>query len=424
MKAPETHSYWSVVGRQLRKNRSAMVGFRCIVGLAALAVFTPLLASSRPFYFRVGGEAARWPWLRDLFNRNVVQQPVDLFFNLLMASSPFAVGAWFLLLRGASLRRRFAWIGGVFLWIFLGIYLPEKAVERPLLKVVFAPGVALRKAQTRAPVDYHELEEEARKAGKEVTAVWPPLPYSFEYSRVKESTQPPSFAPDESVGAVAWHPLGTDQGGRDVLTALLYGTRISMTIGVISVAISVTIGIILGSLAGYFGGWVDILISRFVEIMICFPTLFFVLTIVSVFETRTIFLIMAVLGLTSWTGVSRLVRGEFLTQRGLDYVTAANALGLPRGRIIFRHVLPNALTPVLVSATFGVAAAILAESSIAFLGLGDTSAASWGTILSQGRQNGLLWLILSPGIAIFFTVTVFNLLGEGVRDALDPKLRR
>ena len=137
-----------------------------------------------------------------------------------------------------------------------------------------------------------------------------------------------------------------------------------MTIGVIAVGIYVTIGIILGSLAGYFGGWVDILISRFIEVMICFPVLFFVLTIVSVFDTRTIFLIMGAIGVTAWPGVARLVRGEFLTQRGGDYVTAAQALGIPQRRIIFRHVLPNALTPVLVAATFGIASAILVESRV------------------------------------------------------------
>jgi peptide/nickel transport system permease protein len=132
---------------------------------------------------------------------------------------------------------------------------------------------------------------------------------------------------------------------------------------------------------------------------------------------------MAAIGIAAWTGVARLVRGEFLTQRGREYAIAATALGIPKRRIIFRHILPNALTPVLVAATFGVAAAILTESGLAFLGLGDPGAASWGMLLNKGRLSNLEWVILAPGVAIFFTVTVFNLLGEGLRDALDPKLR-
>jgi peptide/nickel transport system permease protein len=158
--------------------------------------------------------------------------------------------------------------------------------------------------------------------------------------------------------------------------------------------------------------------------MICFPTLFLLLTIIAVFDTRSIFLIMAAIGLVGWPGVSRLVRGEFLRQRGLDYVVAAKAQGIRERRIIFRHVLPNCLGPVLVSATFGIASAILVESSLAFLGLGDTNVASWGQMLSSGRDSMMWHLILAPGFAIFFVVTIFNLVGEGLRDALDPKLRR
>jgi peptide/nickel transport system permease protein len=218
--------------------------------------------------------------------------------------------------------------------------------------------------------------------------------------------------------------LGCDLNGRDVAARLLYGTRISLTIGLVAVAIYVTIGVILGSLAGYYRGRVDLWISRLVEVMICFPTMFLLLTIVAIFESRSIFLIMAAIGLVGWPGVTRLVRGEFLRQSSLDYVTAAKALGLPERRVIFGHLLPNCVGPVLVSATFGIAGAILTESGLAFLGLGDTTAASWGQMLNSGRSEGQWHLIVAPGFAIFFVVTVFNLLGEGLRDALDPKLRR
>ena len=205
---------------------------------------------------------------------------------------------------------------------------------------------------------------------------------------------------------------------------MLYGTRISLTIGIVAVLIYVSIGIVLGALAGYYGRWVDHWISRLIEVMICFPSFFLILTIAALIEKRSIFHVMLIIGLTGWTGVARLIRAEFLKQTSLDYVQAARALGLSELRIIFRHILPNALAPVLVSATFGIAAAILIESSLAFLGVGDPSVASWGETLNTGRTEHKLWLVLAPGFAIFFVVSVFNLVGEGLRDALDPRLRR
>jgi peptide/nickel transport system permease protein len=220
------------------------------------------------------------------------------------------------------------------------------------------------------------------------------------------------------------HWLGTDKEGRDVFVRMIYGTRISMAIGVVAVSIYVTIGIILGSMAGYFGGRADLWISRFIEVMICFPSFFLILTVVSFIEKKSIFHIMIVIGITSWTGVARLVRAEFLKLKNMDYVQAAIALGMSKTRIMFGHILPNAMGPVLVSATFGIASSILTESSLAFLGLGDPSAPSWGGLLNVGREEGKLWLILAPGIAIFFVVFIFNLVGEALRDALDPRLRQ
>jgi peptide/nickel transport system permease protein len=204
---------------------------------------------------------------------------------------------------------------------------------------------------------------------------------------------------------------------------MIYGTRISLTIGVIAVAIYTSIGVVLGALAGYFGGLVDGVISRFIEVMICFPSFFLILTLAALIEKRSIFHVMIIIGVTSWTGVARLIRAEFLKHKELEYTQAALALGIPKRRIIFRHILPNAIAPVLVSATFGIASAILVESSLSFLGIGDLSVASWGETLNTGRIEGKAWLILAPGLAIFVVVTVFNLVGEGLRDALDPKLR-
>jgi len=218
--------------------------------------------------------------------------------------------------------------------------------------------------------------------------------------------------------------MGVSTNGSDVATRILYGTRISLTIGFIAVAIYVTIGIILGSIAGYFGGKVDLAIQRLIEIVMCIPSFFLILTVIALVGSASIFLIMAAIGFVRWTGVARLVRGEFLRLRNQDFVTSAQALGYPTSRIIFKHILPNALGPVLVAAAFGVAQAILLESSLSFLGMGDASTASWGVTLKEGYSTGAWHLVLIPGCAIFLTVLLLNLAGEGVRDAMDPKLRK
>jgi len=264
-----------------------------------------------------------------------------------------------------------------------------------------------------------DIEEKRKDPDLEVFAVVPPIGYHHDDNQIERIVERPTFT-----GWGIGHFLGTDRNGRDVLARILYGTRVSLTIGVIAVAIYCTIGAILGSLMGYFGGWVDIFGMRLVEIMICFPVFIFILIVVAVFDTKSIFIIMVAIGLVSWTGVARLIRGQMLVERGQDYVFAARALGVPNRRIVFKHVLPNAIHPLFVSATFGVAAAILLESGLAFLGLGDPNVPSWGQILKEGRETSESWLILSPGFAIFLTVTTLNLVGEGLRDALDPKLRQ
>ena len=219
------------------------------------------------------------------------------------------------------------------------------------------------------------------------------------------------------------HWMGTDGLGRDVLTRMLYGGRISLLVGLVAVGISTAIGIVLGAIAGYYRGWVDTLIMRLVDVMLSIPSFFLILAVIA-FLTPSIINVMIVIGLTSWMGVTRLVRAEFLSLQGREFVQASRTLGAKDARLIFTHLLPNSLTPIIVSSVLGVAGAVLLESGLSFLGLGvQAPQASWGNILTDGKDyiQFAWWLSLFPGLAILITVLGYNLLGEGLRDALDPR---
>ena len=245
-------------------------------------------------------------------------------------------------------------------------------------------------------------------------AIFAPVVAPYDPSEIIESQ---TLAPSLS------HVFGTDDLGRDIFSRAVYGARISLTIGLVAVSISVVIGTLMGALSGYYGGWVDNLIMRFVDIMLAFPSIFLILAIQAML-TPNIYNVMIVIGLTSWMGVSRLVRGEYLRIKELSYVEAARAIGCSDLRIMFRHILPNAAGPIIVSATLGMAGAILTESALSFLGMGvQPPMSSWGNMLmdSQAYMRDAPWMAIIPGLLILITVLSLYFVGEGLRERLAPR---
>jgi peptide/nickel transport system permease protein len=294
------------------------------------------------------------------------------------------------------------------------------------LIAVFAP-LAMRPLNKYAARTFNEEEFHSPETKH---GLYTPIPYGPTEQDLNVIYREPLFRKEASqwnrVNDHFPHLLGTDNTGRDVLVQMIYGTRISMTVGFVAVGLYITIGVIVGAIAGYFGGIIDMLISRTIEIVLLFPSFFLILTLVAMPSIGpSIYTIMVVIGITSWPTIARLTRGEVLKQRAIDYTAAARALGSSHFRIIFRHILPNALSPALVAAPFGVAGAIITEAGLSLLGFGvRPPTPSWGTLLRLGNANyNYWWLIVVPSVAIFFTVTVFNLVGSGLRDAMDPKLR-
>jgi peptide/nickel transport system permease protein len=255
-------------------------------------------------------------------------------------------------------------------------------------------------------VDYKKLEG--------ARAIFPPIPYRPSNINLLEPLEPPS----------AKHWFGTDKLGRDVMAGMIHGSRISLSIGFVAVGIAVLIGIVLGAIAGYFGSWVDLVISRLFEVMLSIPTFFLLITVAALLPP-SIFLTMAIIGMTSWVGIARFTRNEFLRIRNQDYVTSAIALGVTDRKVMFKHILPNALAPVIVSVVLGIAGAILVESSLSFLGIGvPAQLVTWGSILQEASTTTFAWwLAVFPGFAIFITVLAYYLVGEGLREVLDPRLR-
>ncbi|MFB6372451.1 MAG: ABC transporter permease [Bradymonadaceae bacterium] len=401
-------SYPEIVWRQFKNYPFSYAALYGLGILVVLAMIAPIIAMNVPFYLYVPEgvgpakiQGVSFPWFWALFDINFFENNVDIFFNLLLFSLPLNLLIWFgirptdLLDGDAKAQKEYKQFRMRFI---LGSILLQVAAI-----------VAMFWADFQQPyVDYVKL---ADKEG--VQAIFPFFEYSYRDVNLMTTSLEPSWE----------HWLGTDRQGRDVLTRILYGTRISLTIGVVAMTIATTIGMFIGALGGYFGGWVDMICLRLIEVFLVFPAFYLILTLRGFIEEPSVFYVMGIIGIVYWTGIARLVRGEFLRLRNEDFVQAAQALGLPEPRIIFRHVMPNALGPVLVSVTFGIAGAILFEAVISFLGVGDPTAPSWGQILKGGDDTGRLVLMIGPGVALFITITILNLIGEGIRDAMDPKLR-
>jgi peptide/nickel transport system permease protein len=383
---PET--YWAIVRHQFAKNRSAVAGLWLVFVFFFAAVFAPFLANSKPFYLFDHGRLS-FPLFANL-------TPADL---VIFAAAGCALLWW---IAGRVAPR--GWFHG---HPWFGTFIVFAAIF-----VVLSFVIELTVGERNDRIDYRAL---AAKPG--VSAMFAPIRYSPIETDLAIRRTPPFRLPG--------HFLGTDDLGRDVASRLLWATRVSLAVGFIAEGCAVVIGVTLGAIAGYFGRKVDFIIMRFVEVMICFPAFFLILTVLAFFG-RHLWLIMLVIGITGWTDNARFIRAEFLRLRTLEYAMAARALGLGWVRIVFRHLLPNGIAPVLVNASFGVAAAILIEGGLSFLGFGVAPPrATWGTMLNEGRANilDLPWLIVLPGLAIFLAVSAYNLVGEGLRDALDPKLR-
>jgi len=377
-------SFWGRAIHDTLQDFGARLGLVWIILLVAVAVLVPMLANTEPLAVKIGGH---WSFPAA---RHLTPTDVTLF---ILAAATLAV----LPVRRVSVARRL---------LFLLVVL---AVSIPLTILFVKPPIT---------VDWQQYRD-LQRAGKIQFKVMAPLPYSAnDYQRddPDQVLQPPSRV----------HWLGTEANGGDVLSRMMYATRIALSIGLVSTSIAVVIGVVVGGLMGYFVGRIDIFGMRLIEIFEAIPTLFLLITFVA-FYGRSLIMIMVIIGVTGWTGEARFIRAEFLRLRKQDFVHAAVAAGLPLRSILFRHLLPNGITPILVMSSFGIASAILYESTLSFLGLGPVDVPSWGQMLNQSLGVGgtfVWWIAVYPGLAIFLTVFAYNLLGEALRDALDPKLSK
>ena len=376
-------SYGARIWRQTLQGVGVKLGFSWVGILVFAAVFAPFLANSMPLIMSKNG---------------VVSAPI---LHYLSIEDVWVLSSFFLLLSVYQLKTS---TGKRILLFLLG-----SAIAAVFANLWVKPPALIIYDNFRLPA-YTQVD----------WRIMPLVPYApTDYLRDLGSKG--LEAPLQTTGHL--HLMGTEENGADVLSRMIHAARIALSIGLIASGIALVIGVVVGGLMGYFSGAVDILGMRLVEIFEDIPTLFLLLTFVAFFG-RSLYMMMVIIGITGWSGYARFVRTEFLKLRKQDYVQAAVASGLPLSSILFRHMLPNGLAPLLVSVSFGIAGAILAEATLSFLGLGVVDAPSWGQMLDQAVKSSTFnwWMAVFPGGAIFMTVFAYNLIGESFRDAIDPKL--
>lgn len=465
--AARAKGFWADAWERVLQRKTAIAALTWIAIVAFFAVFAPFIANGHPIYMEVTtstGEVIRkWPLLDHLTATDVLLV-LGTFTGivLLLLPLPMPRSARLSLLIVMALQAGATVLGMMILDSWLGDTgrLPQW-LENPWVAGAVVALIAAIPFFLLHPVDRvaarvaavvvvaavscgvitithgehltdYDAYAEGELAGR-IKAVYTLIPWSPDQRRTDLYVKPPmtrlqDVSPEIADTAVGKRTflLGTDGVGQDVLAQLMWACRLSISIGLVSTGIAVTIGVTLGSLMGYFGGWVDLLLYRVVEVFMAIPVLFLLVVAAGVLPRNT-YVMMAIIGCVTWTGAARFTRAEFMKLRGQDFVQAARSLGLPLRSILFRHMLPNGVTPVLVDASFAIAVAIIVEATLSYLGLGPDNQASWGKLLSSA--TGLVgdfvwWLAIFPGLAIFLTVLSYNMLGEALRDAIDPKLRK
>lgn len=469
----EAKGFWADAWSQVlrRPGAVAALGWLAIIGF--FAAFAPLLSNGHPLILRELGDAPQttYPLLRYLTSSDIVlvigtilgvpailmagqgrraaQLGAVIFGGVLagvvvVASSLFEsylsqreLPAWALSVRDLKHTGRWVALAVGAPVALVGLAIPAIASFRKRGVVVLIACVVASFAVATSwgrPLEIFDYTD--RQARGEISAVYTLIPWSANQRFSALDRQPPMTELGPALNMRSGTPgadraflLGTDAFGQDVLAQLLAACRLAISIGLVSTGIAVVIGVTIGSIMGYFGGWIDLVLFRVVEVFMAVPLLFLLIVAAGVLppEFRSTYVMMAIIGCFTWTGAARFTRAEFLKLRGQDFVQSARAVGLPLRSILFRHMLPNGVTPVLVDASFTIAAAITIEATLSYLGLGPVDQASWGKLLASAvNAEGQFkwWLAVFPGAAIFLTVLSYNMIGEALRDAIDPKLKK